>query len=102
MTALAPEMQALSTSAFDAVPALTAADRCDATTTIIREGSGSSNPRVACGAQAYVTALFPSGGTLIFCAHHGHSMEADLVRQGAVLRDESGVLQQNTKPGASA
>ncbi len=102
MTAIAPEMQAPTTSAFDAIPALTAADRCDATTTTIREGSGSLNPRVACGAQAYVTALLPSGGTLLFCAHHGHGYEASLVEQGAVIRDDSGVLQQNTKPGASA
>ncbi|GAA3600664.1 hypothetical protein GCM10022223_15380 [Kineosporia mesophila] len=101
MTAIAPEMQAPA-SAFDTVPALTAADRCDATTTTIREGSGSANPRVPCGAQAYVTALFPSGSTLQFCAHHGHNLEASLVQKGAVIRDDSGVLQQNTKPGASA
>ncbi|GAB3254842.1 DUF7455 domain-containing protein [Kineosporia babensis] len=102
MTAIAPEMLTPSTSAFDSIPALTAADRCDATTTTIREGSGTANPRVACGAQAYVTALLPSGNTLLFCAHHGHNLEATLVQQGAVIRDDSAVLQQNTKPGASA
>ncbi|GAB6903127.1 DUF7455 domain-containing protein [Kineosporia succinea] len=103
MTAIAPEMQArTASSAFDEIPALTAADRCDATTTTIRDGSGSANPRVACGAQAYVTALFPSGNSLLFCAHHGHAFEASLVERGAVIRDDSQVLQQNTKPGASA
>lgn len=103
MTAIAAEQQTVGiSSAFDTIPALTASDRCDATTSTIREGSGSSNPRVSCGAQAYVTAVFPSGNTLLFCAHHGHSLVAGLVANGAVIRDESAVLMQNTKPGASA
>ena len=101
MTAIAAEPQtAPFISAFEAIPALTAADRCDATTSTVREGAPS--PRVACGAQAYVTALFPSGSSLVFCAHRGHELEAGLVEQGAVIRDESAVLLQNTKPGASA
>jgi hypothetical protein len=103
VTVSATEQQTASiSSAFDAIPALTAADRCDATTVAIREGSGQANPRVACGAQAYVTALFPSGRTLLFCGHHGHELEISLVEQGAAIRDDSDVLQQNTKPGASA
>ncbi|MBT0768442.1 hypothetical protein KIH74_05870 [Kineosporia sp. J2-2] len=103
MTASATEVQAPTIpTAFQDIPALTATDRCDATTTTIREGSGTANPRVPCGAQAYVTALFPSGSVLLFCGHHGHELECSLVEQGAVIRDDSNVLQQNTKPGASA
>jgi len=80
-------------SAFDSIPALTAKDRCDATTDTIRTRVGRERPRVPCGAQAYVTALFPSGSTLQFCAHHGHSLECSLVEHGAAIRDASAELQ---------
>lgn len=104
MTVTAHEPQTLSTgSAFDSIPPLKATDRCDATTSTIRQGSGTANPRVACGAQAYVTALFESTGfVLMFCGHHGHELEASLVEKGAIIRDETSALQENLKPGASA
>lgn len=101
MTASATELRTPTvSSAFDDVPALKATDRCDATTTTVREGG--HNTRVSCGAQAYVTARFPSGSVLMFCGHHGHELEASLVEQGAAIRDESAVLQPDSKPGASA
>ena len=43
----------MSTSVMDA---LTAADRCD-----------------RCGAQAYLRVTMPSGGELLFCAHHARA-----------------------------
>jgi hypothetical protein len=88
------------TSAFDRVPALTAADRCDATTDTIRTRVGLERPRVPCGAQAYVTALLPSGSTLQFCAHHGHQLECTLAEHGAVIRDVSDAL-RNTRSGST-
>jgi hypothetical protein len=53
-------------------PALTAADRCD-----------------RCPARAVVATVMPSGGTLLWCAHHYAVNEAAL-RAGAavVVRDE--------------
>ncbi len=56
-------------------PALTAADRCD-----------------RCGAQAYLRAVLPGGGDLLFCAHHGRE-HADKLREVAVdIKDESARL----------
>ncbi|MEO6881313.1 MAG: hypothetical protein ABI181_10280 [Mycobacteriaceae bacterium] len=43
------------------IPEITTADRCD-----------------RCGAAARVRVLLPSGGELLFCAHHGHEHEARL------------------------
>lgn len=51
---------------------LTAADRCD-----------------RCGAQAYLRVTLPSGGELLFCAHHARAHE-DRLRQVALrIQDES-------------
>jgi len=53
-------------------PALTAADRCD-----------------RCGAQAYVRVTLPTGGTLIFCAHHAKQHEDKLRLIAAEYVDET-------------
>jgi hypothetical protein len=50
-------------------PALTAFDRCD-----------------RCGARARFQVVLPSGGELVFCAHHGRRYEAALVGHGADVR----------------
>ncbi|SDQ50622.1 hypothetical protein [Quadrisphaera sp. DSM 44207] len=55
-----------------ATPQLTAAERCD-----------------RCGAQAYVRVLLPSGGELLFCAHHGREHAAKLREVAAEIQDES-------------
>ncbi|MGZ4630946.1 DUF7455 domain-containing protein [Oryzihumus sp.] len=51
---------------------LTAQDRCD-----------------RCGAQAYIRVTLPSGGELLFCAHHGRAHEAKLREVAAGYQDES-------------
>jgi hypothetical protein len=51
---------------------LVAADRCD-----------------RCGAQAYVRATLPSGGELLFCAHHARKHEAKLQQLAATIYDET-------------
>lgn len=53
-------------------PALTAADRCD-----------------RCGARAYLRALLPGGGELLFCAHHGRAHHAALRAREAEILDET-------------
>lgn len=55
--------------------ALSATDRCD-----------------RCGAQAYLQAILPDGGELLFCAHHGRDNASKLRQIGARIRDESGRL----------
>lgn len=51
---------------------LTALDRCD-----------------RCGAQAYIRAELISGGSLLFCNHHGKEVEVKLRPQTAAWVDES-------------
>lgn len=51
---------------------LVAADRCD-----------------RCGAQAHVRVMLPSGGELLFCAHHGRMHEAKLRELEAAIQDSS-------------
>ncbi len=51
---------------------LVAADRCD-----------------RCGAQAHVRVMLPSGGELLFCAHHGRVHEAKLRELAAAIHDSS-------------
>lgn len=58
-------------------PEITALDRCD-----------------ACGAQAYIKAILPSGGELLFCAHHGRKHAEQLRMMGATIIDESDKLVQ--------
>jgi hypothetical protein len=54
---------------------LTAVDRCD-----------------RCGAQAYVRALLPSGGELLFCGHHGKEYAAGLRAASASISDQTARL----------
>jgi hypothetical protein len=49
-------------------PELTAADRCD-----------------RCGAAAQVRAVLPSGGELLFCAHHARKHNEALINLDAQL-----------------
>ncbi|MCG7422691.1 MULTISPECIES: DUF7455 domain-containing protein [Micrococcus] len=59
--------------------ALTRADRCD-----------------RCGAQAYVRAVLPSGGELLFCGHHARGVEASLRPQAALWQDQTEELDGST------
>jgi hypothetical protein len=61
---------------------LTHADRCD-----------------ACGAQAFVRAVFASG-ELTFCGHHGREFRAALDREAILVEDGTELI--NTKPSPSA
>lgn len=51
---------------------LTVADRCD-----------------RCGAQAYLRVTLPSGGELLFCAHHARAHEDKLKQVALRIHDES-------------
>ena len=63
---------------------LTAGDRCD-----------------RCGAQAYARVSLPSGGELLFCAHHRREYAPKLDGMAVKIHDESERLQA-TSPTASA
>jgi hypothetical protein len=54
---------------------LTAADRCD-----------------RCGAQAYLRATMPSGGELMFCAHHAKAHSEKLRQVALNIHDETARL----------
>jgi hypothetical protein len=71
------------TGALAPTKPLTALDRCD-----------------RCGAQAYIRAILPVGGELLFCAHHGRQHVAALRAKGAEIQDESARLHE-TSPSAS-
>jgi len=58
-----------------ATPQLTAEDRCD-----------------RCGAQAYARVILPSGGELLFCAHHMRAHREHLAAIEAQVLDESARL----------
>ena len=62
---------------------LAVADRCD-----------------ACGAQAFVIALFPGGRELMFCGHHGRQYAPGLIAKGAAVDDQTERI--NAKPSVSA
>jgi hypothetical protein len=62
---------------------LVAADRCD-----------------RCGAQAYVRATLPSGGELLFCAHHARKHEDKLRELAATIYDET--MRLGATPAAAA
>lgn len=47
-----------------------------------------------CGAQAYVRATLPSGGELLFCAHHARQHEERLRDMAAVVYTETGALRE--------
>ncbi|SDD29519.1 hypothetical protein SAMN05660690_3911 [Geodermatophilus telluris] len=78
-------------SAAPAVAPLTLADRCDAPAVV--GGRNGRTGRGPCGAQAFVRAVLPGGGDLLFCAHHGREHEAALAAAGATIRDETGRLE---------
>ena len=59
----------MSTSVMDS---LTAADRCD-----------------RCGAQAYLRVTMPSGGELLFCAHHARAHQDKLQQVALKIQDET-------------
>ena len=62
--------------------AFSLADRCD-----------------ACGAQAFVRAVF-AAGELLFCGHHGRSLKAALQREALLVEDGTDLI--NPKPSPSA
>ncbi len=66
-------------TADQVTPELTAADRCD-----------------ACGAQAYVRVLLPTG-ELLFCAHHGRKHAEALGQVATHIHDESDRLLSEPK-----
>ena len=77
-------------SAAPTVAPLTLTDRCDAPAVV-----GGPNGRIgrgACGAQGFLRAVLPSGGDLVFCAHHGREHEAALAASGATIRDETATI----------
>ena len=51
---------------------LTAEDRCD-----------------RCGAQAYMRVTLPSGGELLFCAHHARAHQDKLNQVALHIQDET-------------
>lgn len=57
------------------VDELTTADQCD-----------------RCGAQAYVRVTLPSGGQLLFCAHHGRAYGDKLKQVALAIHDETSRL----------
>ena len=64
---------------------LTVADRCD-----------------KCGAQAFMRAVFPGGGELLFCGHHGREYAAALSGSSVQLVDETDRLNERPSPSANA
>ena len=64
---------------------LDARDRCDA-----------GVKGVPCGAQAWVRVTMPSGYDLLFCGHHFHRNEPELLAGGASVEDHTAKI-----PGAN-
>ena len=62
-----------------AVATLKAVDRCD-----------------SCGAQAYIRAVMPGGGELLFCGHHGRRHEAKLRPLTVEWHDQTDRLVETT------
>lgn len=65
----------MTTSVID--NALTAADRCD-----------------RCGAQAYLRMTMPSGGELLFCAHHAKAHQDKIQQVALKIHDETSKIQR--------
>ena len=72
-------MSSLIESTIEETPTLSKFDRCDSCG-VDGNGNGIS--------QAYVKATFPSGLSLLFCAHHANHSIDKLVAQGATILDE--------------
>ena len=66
-------------------PALGKADRCD-----------------RCGAQAFVRAVLPGGGDLVFCAHHGKKYAENLRKVAVDFIDETERINERPSPSANA
>ena len=64
---------------------LSLADRCD-----------------RCSAQAFVRATLRTGGTLLFCGHHGHALRGPLLDAGAEIHDETASLTVRRESSAAA
>ena len=77
-------------SATPTVAPLIFADRCDASAVV--GGPNGRTGRGACGAQGFIRAVLPSGGDLVFCAHHGREHEAVLAAAGATIHDETSTI----------
>ncbi|WP_456996965.1 DUF7455 domain-containing protein [Geodermatophilus sp. SYSU D00805] len=77
-------------SAESVVALPTLADRCDASAVV--GGPDSRTGRGACGAQALIRAVLPSGEDLVFCAHHGREHEVALAAAGATVHDGTGAI----------
>lgn len=60
-------------------PTLTAQDRCD-----------------RCGAQAYLRAVMPGGGDLLFCRHHARAHGEKLHQVAVTVTDETDRLEAPT------
>lgn len=82
MTSSAPSPEI--TRPAEAGSPLTVADRCD-----------------KCGAQAFMRALFPGGGELLFCGHHGREYAAALSGSSVQLVDETDRLHERPESAAS-
>jgi hypothetical protein len=54
-----------------------------------------------CGAQAYVRAVLPGSGELLFCAHHARQHADALAKVAIEIQDETQRLQPG-KPAAGA
>ena len=79
----APSPEATRTRPSENVAPLTVADRCD-----------------KCGAQAFMRAVFPGGGELLFCGHHGREYAAALSGSSVQLVDETDRLLRDGKASA--
>lgn len=63
---------------------LSAVDRCD-----------------RCGAQAYLRVMLPSGGELLFCAHHAREHGPKLREVGSEFHDETHKLEATPGSGSN-
>ncbi len=61
----------------------THADRCD-----------------RCGAQAFVRAVFPGGGDLLFCGHHGRAYNDALKSQALDIDDQTSKINKEASTAA--
>ena len=77
-------------SAAPTVRPPTLADRCDASAVV--GGRNGRTGRGACGAQALIRVVLPSGRDLVFCAHHGREHEVALAAAGATVHDGTGAV----------
>jgi hypothetical protein len=66
---------------------LDASDRCD---------------KGRCGAQAFVIAIFPGGGELLFCGHHGREYDEILKAQAVVVKSYVDEINKQPSPSANA